>query len=150
MFKDWQKLIKPRKFEIDKETLTQTYGKFVVEPLERGYGLTIGNSLRRIMISSLQGAAITSVKINGVLHEFSTIPGVREDVTEIILNLKQVQIRLLTPGPKVVSIKASGKGQVKAGDIIFDGNVEIMNPKYHIADMSEGAELDMEMVVKTR
>jgi len=148
MYKDWQELIKPKKFEVDKETLTQTYGKFVVEPLERGYGITIGNSLRRILISSLQGAAITSVKINSVLHEFSTIPGVREDVAEIILNLKQVQIRLLTPSSKVVSIKASGKGEVKAGDIITDPNVEIMNPEHHIADLSEGAELDMEMVVK--
>ena len=148
MFKDWQRLIKPNKFEVDNETLSQTYGKFVVEPLERGYGITIGNSLRRILISSLQGAAITSVKINSVLHEFSTIPGVREDVAEIILNLKQVQIRLLTPGPKGISIKASSKGVVKAGDIISDGNVEIMNPEHHIADLSEGAELDMEMVVK--
>ncbi len=148
MFKDWQKLIKPKKFEVDKETLTQTYGKFVVEPLERGYGITMGNSIRRTLISSLQGAAITSVKFNGVLHEFSTIPGVREDVAEIILNLKQVQIRLQTPNSKVVTIKASGKGQVTAGDIISDGNVEVMNPEHHIADMSEGADLDMEMIVK--
>lgn len=151
MHKNWLDLIKPKRLEIDEDTLTNTYGKFVVEPLERGFGITIGNSMRRILISSLQGAAITSVKIEGMptLNEFSVIPGIKEDMTEIILNLKQVRIKLHSAGQKVVRIKASGDRDVRAGDIICDSSVEILNPDLHIFSMSKDAKLNAEMVVKT-
>lgn len=121
------------------------YGKFVVEPLERGYGTTLGNSLRRILLSSLPGAAVTSVKIDGVLHEFSTIPGVSEDVTEIILNLKELSAKLYTDQPKVVTINAEGECEVTAGDIITDADVEIVNPDLHIATLNADAKLYMEI-----
>ncbi|MBI5286948.1 MAG: DNA-directed RNA polymerase subunit alpha [Deltaproteobacteria bacterium] len=149
MQRNWRELIKPKGLEVDKDTLTRTYGKFTAEPLERGFGISIGNSLRRILLSSLQGAAITSVKIDGVLHEFSTIPGVKEDVSEIILNLKEVRIKLHGQGPKTVKIKAKGEGGVKAGDIICDSTVEILNPDLHMATLSKDATLVMDMVVKT-
>lgn len=148
MYRNWKELIKPKRLEAETETLTATYGKFYAEPLERGYGTTIGNSLRRILLSSLQGAAITAVKIDGVLHEFTTIPGVTEDVTEIILNLKEVNLKLHGDGPKTVRISAKGKKEVKAGDIITDGTVEIMNPDHHIATLSKDAKLEMEMTVR--
>lgn len=148
MYRNWKELIKPKRLEAEKETLTETYGKFNAEPLERGYGTTIGNSFRRILLSSLQGAAITAVKIDGVLHEFTTVPGVTEDVTELILNLKEVNLRLHGDGPKTVRISAKGKKEVKAGDIITDGTVEIMNPDHHIATLSKDAKLNMEMTVK--
>src|SRR3990170_3819294 len=118
MEKNWKDLIKPKGLEVEAESLTDSYAKFLAEPLERGYGITLGNALRRVLLSSLQGAAITSVKIEGVLHEFSTIPGVREDVTEIILNLKQVRLRLHTDSPKRIKIEATGPREVKAKDII--------------------------------
>ncbi|MBM2839016.1 MAG: rpoA [Deltaproteobacteria bacterium] len=148
MYRNWKELIKPKRLEAEKETLTETYGKFYAEPLERGYGTTIGNSLRRILLSSLQGAAITAVKIDGVLHEFTTVSGVTEDVTELILNLKEVNLRLHGDGPKTVRISAKGKKEVKAGDIITDGTVEILNPDHHIATLSKDAKLNMEMTVK--
>ena len=122
-----------------------TYGKFVVEPLERGFGITLGNSLRRVLLSSLPGVAITSVKIDGVLHEFSTIPGVKEDVTEIVLNLKGVTAKLYSDGPKTVRIEASGEGEVTAGSIRQDSEIEILNPDWHIATLAEGAQLIMEL-----
>lgn len=122
-----------------------TYGKFVMEPLERGYGITIGNSLRRVLLSSLPGYAITSVKIDGVLHEFSTIEGVKEDVTEIVQNLKHVILKIHGDGPKTIYIDAKGKCEVTAGDIKTDSDVEILNPEYHIATLSEDATLVMEM-----
>ncbi|MDO8446020.1 MAG: DNA-directed RNA polymerase subunit alpha [Deltaproteobacteria bacterium] len=147
MYRNWKELIKPKRLDVEKETLTGTYGKFYAEPLERGYGTTIGNSLRRILLSSLQGAAITSVKIDSVLHEFTTVPGVTEDVTEIILNLKEVSLKLHGDGPKTVRISAKGKKDIKAGDIITDGTVEIMNPEHHIATLSKDAKIDMEMIV---
>ncbi len=125
------------------------YGKFTVEPLERGYGITIGNSLRRTLLSSLPGAAASFVKINGVQHEFSTVPGVKEDVVEIILNLKNLQVKLHGQGPKMVYIDASGKGEVKAGDIKCDANVEILNPELHIATLNEDANLNMEITLTT-
>ena len=124
-----------------------TYGKIVVEPLERGYGVTLGNSLRRILLSSLPGYAITSVKIDGVLHEFSTIQGVREDVTEIILNLKNVILKIHGDGPKTVYIDASGEGEVLAGDIKCDSEVEIINPEYHICTLDKDAHINMELTV---
>lgn len=132
---------------IDTETLSPDgrYGKFVVEPLERGFGTTLGNSLRRVLLSSLPGVAITSVKIDGVLHEFSTIPGVKEDVTEIVLNLKGVTAKLYSDGPKTVRIEASGEGEVTAGSIRQDSEIEILNPDWHIATLDEGAQLIMEL-----
>ncbi|HZK57028.1 MAG TPA: DNA-directed RNA polymerase subunit alpha [Clostridia bacterium] len=124
-----------------------TYGKFTVEPLERGYGITLGNSLRRIMLSSLPGAAVTSVKIDGVLHEFSTIPGVKEDVTEIILNLKGLSIRMHGDESKMIRIEAKGEGIITAGDIIADADVEILNPEMHIATLDEDGAIMMEINV---
>ena len=124
-----------------------TYGKIIVEPLERGYGVTLNNSLRRILLSSLPGYAITSVKIDGVLHEFSTIPGVKEDVTEIILNLKNVILKIHGDGPKTVYIDASGEGEVVAGDIKCDSEVEIINTDYHICTLDKDASINMELTV---
>ncbi|MGI6109264.1 MAG: DNA-directed RNA polymerase subunit alpha [Eubacteriaceae bacterium] len=121
------------------------YGKFVVEPLERGYGTTLGNSLRRIMLSSLPGVAITSVNIEGVQHEFSTIPGVREDVIEILLNLKNLAAKMDSDEPKTIRIEAEGEGEVTAGDIITDMDIEVLNPDLHIATLAAGARLNMEM-----
>lgn len=146
--KSWKDLIRPKRLEVEQDTLTPFYGKFTAEPLERGFGITIGNSLRRILLSSLQGAAITSVKIDGVLHEFSAIPGVKEDVTEIILNLKEVRLKLHTEGPKTIRIKAEGPKILKAGDIITGDAVEILNPDHPIATLSRDAKLSMEMSVK--
>ena len=124
-----------------------SYGKYVVEPLERGYGTTLGNALRRILLSSLPGTAVTSIKIAGVQHEFSTIPGVTEDVTEIVLNVKGIIAKLHTTGPKTVYIEASGEGEVKAGDIKSDGEVEILNPDLHIASLGPDASLNMELTL---
>ena len=125
----------------------ESYGKFVCEPLERGYGMTIGNSLRRILLSSLPGAAITSVKIEGVLHEFSTIPNVIEDVPEIIVNLKSVRLKMHDNEQKTIKIDYKGEGEVKAGDIITDSTIEVLNPDLHIATVAEGGSLHMEMTV---
>ena len=141
-------LIRPKRLEMEKETLSPFYGKFVSEPLERGFGITIGNSLRRILLSSLQGASIISVKIDGVLHEFSTLPGVKEDVTEIILNLKEVRLKLHTEGPKTIRVKTEGPKVLKAGDIVTGDAVEILNPEHYIATLSRDGKLSMEMVVK--
>lgn len=126
-----------------------TYGKFTVEPLERGYGTTLGNSLRRIMLSSLPGVAITTVKIDGVLHEFSTIPGIKEDVIEILLNLKGLCAVMYTDELQTVRIEAKGAGEVTAGDIIVGPEVEILNPDMHICTMASDAELTMEMALET-
>ena len=138
--------------EIEKPTLEciysdtdKNYGKFIVEPLERGYGTTLGNSLRRILLSSLPGAAVTSIKIDGILHEFSTVPGVKEDVTAIILNLKKLSVRLNGDTPKRAIINAVGPKEVTAADIISDGDVEIFNPELHIATLDENATLVMEI-----
>ncbi len=147
--KGWKDLIRPKRLEAEKETLTPFYGKFTAEPLERGFGITIGNSLRRILLSSLQGAAITTVKIDGVLHEFSTVPGVKEDATEIILNLKEVRLKLHTEGPKTIRVKVEGQKELKAGDFIAGDAVEILNPDHHIATLSRDGKLSMEMTVKT-
>ena len=148
MQKSWKDLIRPKRLEVEKETLTPFYGKFTAEPFERGFGITIGNSLRRILLSSLQGAAITSVKIDGVLHEFSAVPGAKEDITEIILNLKEVRLKLHTEGPKTIRVKAEGPKVLKAGDIIAGDAVEILNPDHYIATLSRDGKLSMEMVVK--
>ena len=124
-----------------------TYGKFIVEPLERGYGTTLGNSLRRVLLSSLPGYAITSVKIDNVLHEFSTLPGVKEDVTEIVLNLKNVILKIHGDGPKTVYIGGSGECEITAGNIKTDSEVEILNPELHIASLDKDAHLNMELTV---
>ena len=121
------------------------YGKFVVEPLERGFGTTLGNSLRRVLLSSLPGVAVTSIKIEGVLHEISTIPGVKEDVTEIVLNVKGITAKLYSDEPKTVIIDCSGEREVTAGDIKQDSDIEILNPEHHIATLSEGSRLYMEL-----
>ena len=143
--KNWRDLIKPRRMEVDAESLTQTYGKFVAEPLERGFGTTLGNSLRRVLLSSLQGSAITTVKIDGVEHEFTTVPEVTEDVTDIVLNLKEVLLRMHTNEQKTLRIEVEGPKEVKAGDIIADDQVEILNPGHHLCTLSEGGKLRMEM-----
>lgn len=135
--------------KIECAELTESYGRFVVEPLERGFGITLGNSLRRVLLSSLPGVAVSSVKIDGVLHEFSTVPGVREDVTEIILNLKELCMKMHCDGTKKVIIDASGACEVKAGDMIVDSDVEIVNPDLHIATLDEGAKLYMEIIVES-
>ena len=140
--------IEKPKIECVEMSEDKTYGKFVVEPLERGYGTTLGNSLRRILLSSLPGAAVTSIKIDGVLHEFSTITGVVEDVTEIILNIKELALKLYSDGPKVIYIDAEGEGEVTAGDIKADADVEILNPDLHIATLNGDGRFYMEMTVK--
>ena len=146
--KGWIEVIKPDKLEIEEDSHTPFYGKFICKPLEKGFGITIGNALRRVLLSSIPGAAIVSVKIDGVFHEFSTIPGVLEDVTEIILNLKQVRLKLYSESPCTVRIEKEGEGEVKAGDIITGGLVEVMNPNHHIATLTKDGRLRMEMVVK--
>lgn len=146
MHRNWQDLITPKNLET--EVCSDTYGKFVAKPLERGYGLTLGNSLRRVLLSSLNGAAIVAVRIVGVDHEFSTIAGVKEDVTDLILNLKQVNMRYRGDGDATVRLKASGQGAVTAGQIETSGDVEILNPEQVIAHLDADGKLDMEMVVR--
>ncbi len=141
-------LIKPKRIEVENGTADSRYGKFVAEPLERGFGLTIGNAIRRILLSSLQGAAVTSIRIENVMHEFSTVPGVVEDVTEIVLNLKEVVVRLEDKDEAFVKIQAVGPCKVTAGMISGDPSVTILNPEAHIATLSEGATLNMDLTVK--
>ncbi len=148
MYRNWQTLIKPKGLGVEEETLTPTHARFHVEPLESGFGITIGNSLRRVLLSSLQGAAIAAVRIKGVLHEFSTLPGVREDVTDIILNIKEILVKLHSDGPEILRLKANKERVVKASDIQPNPNVEILNPDHPIATLSEDGELEIEMVVK--
>lgn len=144
---NWQEMMRPDKVQIEKSS--PTYGKFVCEPLERGFGITIGNSLRRIILSSLHGAAIVAVKFEGVMHEFSAIPGVLEDVSEVILNLKEVRFRVRGSDPIVVSIDSSEEGTVTAGDIIIpDGKCEVLNPEAKIATIGPQGRLQAEMTVK--
>lgn len=147
--RNWRDLIKPKKLQIEEKELTPTYGKFVAEPLERGFGITIGNSLRRILLSSLQGAAITSVRCQGVLHEFSTVPGVREDVADIILNLKELRLKMNDGTEATGKIEARGEGEIKAGDIKLGPTVEILNPELHIATLAKEAKLSMELTIKS-
>ncbi len=140
--------LKPKRMERDEATLTKYYGKFTAEPFERGFGTTVGNALRRVLLSAIPGAAITSVKIDGVYHEFSAIPGVVEDTTDIILNLKQVRLKMFVDHPKTVYIKENNKGgEVKAGNIITDADVEVLNPDQHIATLDTGASLNAELSV---
>jgi len=143
--KNWQELKKPNNLEIKPGTDPKRRATFVAEPLERGFGLTLGNALRRVLLSSLQGAAITSIKIENVLHEFSSLAGVREDVTDIVLNVKQVAIRMQGEGPKRLQLSATGPAEVKAGDIAVTGDIEIMNKDLVICHLDEGATLNMEL-----
>ncbi len=138
----------PMRVEVDKETLSPTFGRFTAEAFERGFGTTIGNSLRRVLLSSLTGAAVTTVRIEGVLHEFSTIPGVTEDVTSIILNVKSLRLALHSDKPKTIRLKKKGPGEAKGSDIVHDADVTILTPDLHIATLDKDATLDMEMVVK--
>jgi DNA-directed RNA polymerase subunit alpha len=140
--------MKPKQLEVEEKTLTSTYGKFYAEPFERGFGQTIGNSLRRILLSSLMGASIVAVRIKGILHEFSTIPGVTEDVADIILNLKEIRLRLNDGEQQSLKIETKGPGTVLAKDIIVPPSVEILNPEHKIATISRDAKLDMEMTAK--
>ena len=145
MYVNWRDMIKPEKVQV---TSKPSYGKFVCEPLERGFGITIGNALRRVILSSLHGAAITSVKFDGVMHEFSVVPGVLEDVSEIILNLKEVRLKVDGVGTHAIRIETDGEGTVTAGDIISDdGKCEVLNPNHHIATIADKGKLRMEMSV---
>ncbi|MFA6283926.1 MAG: DNA-directed RNA polymerase subunit alpha, partial [Desulfurivibrionaceae bacterium] len=145
---NWHELIIPERLEVDQDSHTKNFGKFVCQPLERGFATTIGNSLRRILLSSIQGAAITSVKIDGALHELSTIPGVKEDVTQIILNLKEVRLKLNTPGSQIVKIEKNKIGTVTAGDITSGGKVEVMNPDKEICTITGDGGFKAEFEVK--
>jgi len=147
MDKNWKDLIKPKKVDVEFYDRNANYGKFVCEPLERGFGLTLGNALRRILLSSLQGASIISVKIEGVLHELTTIPGVLEDVSDVILNLKEVRLKLHSALPRTIRIEAAGPHKVTAADIITDAQVEVLNRDKHIATLARGGALKMEMTV---
>ncbi|MGH6761577.1 MAG: DNA-directed RNA polymerase subunit alpha [Phyllobacterium sp.] len=146
--KNWQELIKPNKVEFQTSG-SKTKVTVVAEPLERGYGLTLGNALRRVLLSSLRGAAVTAVQIDGVLHEFSSIPGVREDVTDIVLNIKEIALRMESDGPKRMVVRKEGPGVVTAGDIQTVGDIEILNPEHVICTLDEGAEIRMEFTVNT-
>ena len=146
--RNWRDLIKPKKLSFDENEVSEKCGKFVGEPFERGFGITIGNSLRRILLSSLQGAAITSVRCEGVLHEFSTLPGVREDITDIVLNLKEVLVRLNDGLEASARIEAKGPCEVKAGDIKVGPDVEILNPDVHIASLAEDGELQIDLTIR--
>src|ERR1700738_5041260 len=147
--KNWQELIKPNKLEVTSGDDPRRMATVVAEPLERGFGLTLGNALRRILLSSLQGAAITSVHIDGVLHEFSSIPGVREDVTDIVLNIKDIALRMPGDGPKRMVLRKQGPGKVTAADIGTTGDISILNPELVICTLDEAAEIRMEFTVNT-
>lgn len=139
MQRNWSSLIRPKRIEVDEATHSNSYGEFTIQPLERGFGITLGNALRRVLLSSIQGCAIVSVKIEGVMHEFSTLPGVKEDVTDIILNLKGVRFKMISGNAKEVSIDISRAGAVTAADIVTDGTIEVLNPDHHIATLSKGS-----------
>ena len=138
----------PKKLEADQDTLTNTYGKFVAEPFERGFGITVGNALRRVLLSSLVSAAITSVKIEGVLHEISSLSGVKEDITDMILNLKAIRLKLHGDRPKTIHLRKKGPGVVTAKDLLLDADVELLTPDQHIATLDKDGRLEMELTVK--
>jgi DNA-directed RNA polymerase subunit alpha len=145
---NWREFIRPRRLEVEEDSHTTTYGRFACEPLERGFGTTLGNALRRVLLSSLYGAAITSVRISGVLHEFSTIPGVREDVADVVLNLKEVRLRMHSEGPKVLRAHKKGEGVLLAGDLVSDNQtVELMNPEHVICTLGPEADVEIEATV---
>ena len=144
----WRGFQKPKRLATDTETLTDKYGRFYAQPFERGFGTTIGNALRRVLLSSIEGAAVTAIKIEGVLHEFQSIPGVVEDATDIILNVKQVPFKLSGDGPKAIYLKTDQPGEITSGMIEADADVEVLDKNVHIATVSEGGKLDMEMRLK--
>jgi DNA-directed RNA polymerase subunit alpha len=147
---NWRQLIRPRRLETEAESATPRYGRFWCEPLERGFGVTLGNALRRVLLSSLSGAAITSVRINGVLHEFSTIPGVMEDVADVILNLKEVRLRMHVPGPRTLRVHRSGAGAITAADLVADdSSVEALNPDHRVMSTNGEADVEIELTVGT-
>ena len=146
--RNWRELIRPRGLESEGDSGVDIYGRFSCEPLERGFGITLGNALRRVLLSSLQGSAITAVKIEGVLHEFSTIPGVMEDVSDIVLNLKEVRLRMHGEGPKILRVHTTGEGVLRAGDLTGDDpTVEVINPDHKVATLSAEADVDIEVTV---
>ncbi len=146
--RNWRELIRPRRLEIEEDTSSNVYARFSCEPLERGFGVTLGNSLRRVLLSSLQGAAISSVRINGVLHEFSTMQGVLEDVADVILNLEEVRLRMHAEGPKILRVQKKGQGVVCAGDLVSDDQtIEVMNPDLKLCTLGEEAEFELEATV---
>lgn len=148
MYRNWHSLIRPKMLEFDEETLDKTYGKFVASPLERGFGTTLGNALRRILLSSLQGAAVTSVKFDGVLHEFSTLPGVMEDVTDILLNIKEVRMKLHTGDQASVVLDVKGPRKVTAADLKCPAEVEILNPGHPLATLGPDGKLKVELTLR--
>jgi len=143
----WKNFELPKRIECDESTHTENYGKFIAEPFERGYGVTIGNSLRRVLLSGVEGAAVTSIKIDGVMHEFSTVPNVMEDVPQVVLNVKKLILRSHTKNPKTLFINVEKKGDVKASDIITDETIEIINPELHIASLTKKTKFNMELEV---
>lgn len=144
----WRGLIRPKMIEMDRESISDTYGKFIARPLEKGFGLTMGNALRRVLLSSIRGTAVTSLRIDGVLHEFSSLPNVKEDVADIILNLKQVRFQLFSDEPKTLKIKKTGEGIVTAADIQLDEAVEILNPEQHICTIGANGKLNAEITIE--
>lgn len=148
MQRNWRDLIRPKNLVVDRDSATETFGKFVAEPLERGYGITLGNSLRRVLLSSLQGSAITAVKIEGAAHEFQALPDIQDDVTEIILNFKGVAVRLESGDQKTARIDVQGPARVTAADIIHDGTVTLMNPDQYICTVAEGGAFKAELTIK--
>ncbi len=147
--KNWQELIKPSKLDVTPGADARRFATIVAEPLERGFGMTLGNSLRRVLLSSLQGAAVTAIQIDGVLHEFSSIPGVREDVIDIVLNIKDVAIKMQADQPKRLTVRKHGPGVVTAGDIQVVGDAQILNPELVLCTLDDGAEIRMELTVAT-
>ena len=147
--RNWRDLIRPKNMVVDRDSLSATYGKFIAEPLERGYGVTLGNSLRRILLSSLQGASFTSVRIDGASHEFMSVPDVKEDITDIILNLKEVNLKILGSGEgKTIRLEIQGPKEVKAGDITHDESVVVLNPEQHVCTVAEGGTFKADLTVK--
>lgn len=146
-YKFWRELIKPKGFEVDRESLREDYAKFIVKPLERGYGVTLGNSLRRILLSSMMGSAVSAVKFDGVLHEFTTLPDILEDVTDIILNLKEIRFRQYSSDAQVLRISKKGPGKVTAADIQTSDKIEVLNPHQHIATLGGNGNFNAEIVV---
>jgi DNA-directed RNA polymerase subunit alpha len=145
--RNWQELIKPTKLDIVSGSGAAHTASVVAEPLERGYGLTLGNALRRVLLSSLQGAAVTAIQIDGVLHEFSSVPGVREDITDLVLNVKEIAVKMDAEGPKRLTLSKQGPGSVVAGDIKVTGDIEILNPELVICHLDDGAEINIEFTV---
>jgi len=147
-YRFWRDLIKPRTFETDRDSLSEEYGKFIIRPLERGYGVTLGNSLRRVLMSSMMGSAVSAVRVEGVLHEFTTIPDVMEDVTDIIQNLKLVRWQLHTDEPQTLRITKEGAGNVTAADIQTNDKVQVINPEQVICTLGDSAKFNAEIIVK--